>query len=144
MQRAFERRTITSELARAMVDAAEDKARDLGLAIATVVVDDSGVLKTYSRMDGAPLIAEGASFKKARTAVGFGMATGQPWHDFIKEDPILMHGAPQLDDFILLGGGQPILYEGTMIGAIGVSGGHYHQDEACACAATALVEAVPA
>lgn len=135
MHHTFERRSIAASLARALIAAAEDKAAEIGLAIATTIVDDSGVLKAYARMDGAPLVAEGASWKKARTAVGFGLPTGAAWHGFIKDDPILLHGAPQLDDFILLGGGVPIVVDGTMIGAIGVSGGHYHQDEACARAA---------
>jgi uncharacterized protein GlcG (DUF336 family) len=40
-----------------------------------------------------------------------------------------------LPDFILLGGGSPILVEGKLIGAVGVSGGHYAQDEECVKAA---------
>lgn len=142
MQRTYIKPTITSELAHAMVQRAEERARELGMAITTVIVDESGVLKAYSRMDGAPLVAGGASTKKARTAVGFGMPTGHAWHEFIKSDPILMHGAQQLDDFILLGGGLPIQIDGAMVGAIGVAGGHYQQDEQCAKAALELVELV--
>lgn len=133
------RRTISAELARALIDAAEAKARALGFAISTTVVDESGVMKAYARMDGAALVAEGASRKKALTAVGFGLPTGEAWHAFIKDDPILLHGAPQLDHFILLGGGLPIRVDGQLVGAIGVSGGHYHQDEACARAALEVI-----
>ncbi len=140
----FQRTSITSQLARTLIDAAEAKATEIGFAISTVIVDDSGVLKAYSRMDGAALVAEGAARKKALTAVGFGMPTGEPWHNFIKDDPILSGGAAQLDNFILLGGGFPIMVGGAMIGAIGVSGGHYHQDEACARAALAILESTAA
>ena len=139
MHATFVRRSLSAELARALLDAAEAKASALGLAISVTVVDESGVLKAYARMDGAALVAEGASRKKALTAVGFGIPTGEAWHSFIKDDPILMHGAPQLDHFILLGGGLPIRVEGQLVGAIGVSGGHYHQDEACARAALEAV-----
>ena len=132
---AVERRTISQACARALVQAAERKAAALGIAIATTIVDESGVLKIFSRMDGAPLVAIGASTKKATTAVGFGMPTGQAWYDFMRGDPILEGGVPQLDDFILLGGGSPIVWDGAMLGAIGVSGGHYKQDEACVEAA---------
>ena len=143
VKRTYTKPSITSALARALIDNAERKARELGMSITTVVVDESGVLKAYSRMDGAPLVAGGASQKKAQTAVGFGMPTGDAWHDFIKSDPILMNGAQQLDNFILLGGGMPIVVDGAMIGAIGVSGGHYQQDEQCAKAALAALEPVP-
>jgi uncharacterized protein GlcG (DUF336 family) len=30
-----------------------------------------------------------------------------------------------------LGGGSPIIIDGVIVGAIGVSGGHYKQDEEC-------------
>jgi uncharacterized protein GlcG (DUF336 family) len=103
--------------------------------ISFCVVDSSGVLKYFSRMDNAPLISIDIARKKAVTAIGFGMSTGEPWHNFIKDDPILNDGVNNIKDFILLGGGMPILSDGEMIGAIGVSGGHYKQDELCCNAA---------
>jgi uncharacterized protein GlcG (DUF336 family) len=121
-----------------MVERARDKAQELGFGIAVTVVDESGILKAFSRMDAAPLIAINASRKKATTAVGFGIPTGAAWHDFIKDDPILSKGVQSLDEFTLLGGGLPIRVNGEVVGAIGVSGGHYSQDEACAHAALEL------
>ena len=134
--------SITLAAAAAAVEAAEAKAAELGMAIATTVVDHSGVVKMFSRMDGAVLVASDASYKKARTAVGFGMPTGKPWHDFIKDDPILSGGAPALEDFILLGGGSPVYVDGALVGAIGVAGGHYSKDEACAQAALDALESL--
>lgn len=135
------RATLTAEAAARLIEAAEQHARSLGLAIVTVVVDESGLLKAMRRMDGAPLMAIEAALKKARTAVGFGLPTGQPWHDFIKDDPILLMGAPSLPDFTLLGGGIAVTNGGAIAGAIGVSGGHYTADESCARAA--LEKVVP-
>ena len=57
MAATFERPSVTAELARAMIVAAEQKAAQMGHAFAIAVVDDSGVLKAFSRMDGAPLLA---------------------------------------------------------------------------------------
>jgi uncharacterized protein GlcG (DUF336 family) len=139
MRNTISRQTISLELAHAMIAAAQAKGQEIGLPIAVTIVDESGVLKAFSRMDGAALIAVSASRKKALTAVGFGFPTGESWHNFIKDDPILLIGAQHLDDFILLGGGLPIVIDGAIVGAIGVSGGHYHQDEICARAATALL-----
>ena len=98
-------------------------------------MDESGVVKAFQRMDNAPMVSIDASRKKAITAVGFGMPTGDSWYGFIKDDPILMNGAGQLNDFILLGGGSPIMVDEKLVGAVGVSGGHYKQDEECAAAA---------
>jgi len=136
----FTRASITAAKAAAMIDACEAEAAVRGMAIVTVVVDESGLTKAMRRMDNAPLLAMGAAHKKAYTAVGFGMATGRPWHDFIKDDPIPIHGAQSLTDFTLLGGGFPIVVNGVIVGAIGVSGGHYTADEACAQAGLAVLE----
>ena len=103
--------------------------------ITICIVDESGNIKLFSRMDGSPLIAIGAARKKAITAAGFGMATGQAWYDFIKDDPILKDGVQSFKDFTLLGGGSAIISEEQLVGGIGISGGHYKQDEQCTNAA---------
>ena len=133
--RTYTRTTLSAESAQELVRVAFSKADDLGIRVSVTVVDESGVLKAYGRMDGAPLVAEGACRKKALTAVGFGLRTGDDWYNFIKEDPQLVAGVGSLPDFILLGGGAPIMVEGEPVGAIGVAGGHYRQDEACVEAA---------
>lgn len=131
MKNSFEKRTIKIDTAFRLIDAAQEKAKEIGIAIAVAIVDESGVIKAFSRMDGAPLIAVDASRKKAVTAVGFGLSTGKKWHDFIKDDPILKDGVHNFEDFMLLGGGIPIYEDKILIGAIGISGGHYSQDEQC-------------
>ncbi len=138
--KTFSKTSLTLESAQRVVEAAIQKANELGMAIVVVIVDESGVLKTYARMDHAPLIAVDASRKKAFTAVGFGMATGESWHSFIKDDPILNDGVSSFKDFTLLGGGLPIMIDDKLVGAIGVSGGHYKQDEICAKAALSVIE----
>ncbi len=121
--------TLTSAGALVALDAALKKAKELGLAVSICVLDAAGRLKTFHSMDGAPAISHETAQKKARLALGFGVPTGDAWFRFIENDPILFHGAQQLPDFILLGGGSPIRVGESMIGAMGVSGGHYKQDE---------------
>lgn len=108
-----------------------EKAIEINLRICVWIVDPSGNPVLFKRQDNSPLISIDTARKKAATAVGFGIPTGQSWHDFIKDDPILSGGVPQMKDFILLGGGAPIQVDGVMVGAIGISGGHYKQDEQC-------------
>mgnify|MGYP001985522734 CR=1 FL=1 len=114
---------------------AKKEADNQKIGIAFCVVDNSGILKYFARMDNAPLIAVDISRKKAITAVGFGMPTGEAWHNFVKDDPILHNGVSNITDFMLLGGGIPLIVDDTTVGAIGISGGHYKQDEACCAAA---------
>ena len=128
MAATFDRPSVTAELAKAVIAAAEQKAHELGQPFVIAVVDDSGVLKAFSRMDGAPLLSVQVAQDKAYTAVGFGMPT-HGWHDFVKDDPPLAMGAaPGIERLIVFGGGYPIKIGDTVVGGIGVSGGHYSQD----------------
>ena len=132
------RKSVSIELADRMVAAARLKAAELGIAIVIAVVDESGILKAFSRMDGAPLMAIGVAQSKALTAVGYGMPTGKAWHEFVRTDPILLEGVRSIEGFTMLGGGSPVKVGGELIGAIGISGGHYTQDEDCAAAALSV------
>jgi uncharacterized protein GlcG (DUF336 family) len=128
MSDVFEKASVSSELAHRMIAAAEAKASEIGVPMVIAVCDESGVLKALSRMDGAALLSVQIAQDKAYTAVGFGMPT-DAWHPFIKDDPPLAEGAVGgIDRLIIFGGGYPIQLGGAVIGAIGVSGGHYSQD----------------
>jgi uncharacterized protein GlcG (DUF336 family) len=136
----FEKSSITSDLAHRIIAAAEAKAHEMGHPFVIAVVDDSGVLKAFSRMDGAALLAVQVAQDKAYTAVGFGIPT-DGWHDFIKDDPPLALGAPSgIDRLVVFGGGYPISIGGKLVGGIGVSGGHYSQDMDVAQAGLAAVD----
>ena len=128
MPDTFTKQSITSDLAHRIVAAAEAKAQELGQPMVIAVTDESGVLKAFSRMDGAALLAVQVAQDKAYTSVGFGLPT-DTWHDFIKDDPPLALGAPAgIDRLVIFGGGYPIKDGDQIIGGIGVSGGHYSQD----------------
>ncbi|HEY1826404.1 MAG TPA: heme-binding protein [Acidimicrobiales bacterium] len=120
--------TISAGLAERLIAAAVVKAQEFGKGFAIAIVDDSGVLKAFNRMDGAPLVAVQISQDKAYTAVGFGIPS-HGWYDFIKDDGPLALGAPTgIDRLVVFGGGYPIVVDDAMVGAIGVSGGHYSED----------------
>jgi uncharacterized protein GlcG (DUF336 family) len=139
MSVTFERSSVSTGLARAIINAAEQKAAQMGHPFVIAVVDDSGVLKAFSRMDGAALLSVQVAQDKAYTAVGFGMPT-DAWHEFVKDDPPLAMGAPSgIDRLIVFGGGYPIKVGDAVVGAIGVSGGHYTQDMEVALAGLSAV-----
>jgi uncharacterized protein GlcG (DUF336 family) len=135
----FERSSVTAELARAMIDAAERKAAEMGHPFVIAVVDESGILKAFIRMDGTALLSVQIAQDKAYTAAGFGMST-DGWHEFVRDDPPLAMGAaPGIDRLVVFGGGYPIKIGDAIVGGIGVSGGHYTQDMEVAQAGLAVV-----
>jgi uncharacterized protein GlcG (DUF336 family) len=140
MAQVFERSSVSTESAHRIIHAAERKATEIGQPMVIVVVDESGVLKALSRMDQAPFLSIQVAQDKAYTAAGFGMSTDQ-WHDFIKNDPPLAAGATTgIDRLVVFGGGYPIKVGNLVVGAIGVSGGHYTQDMEVAKAGLAVLE----
>jgi uncharacterized protein GlcG (DUF336 family) len=125
---SYTRHSITEEAARAIVAASIEKATSMGAAFTIAVVDESGVIKALARMDGAPLLSVQVAQDKAYTAAGFSMATDD-WYDFIKDDEPLRIGATAgIDRLVVFGGGYPIEVDGEVVGAVGVSGGHYTHD----------------
>ena len=138
MARTLTKASITSEGALEAIRAAEQKAAEIGVPMCIAVVDESGVLKGFSRMDGAALLSVDIAQDKAYTAVSFGIPT-HGWFDFIKDDPPLLHGIVKTPRLIVFGGGYPITIDGAVVGGIGVSGGHYEQDMVVAQAGLAAV-----
>jgi uncharacterized protein GlcG (DUF336 family) len=139
MATTYSKASISTELAHRMIAAAEAKADEMEIPFAIAIVDESGVLKAFSRMDGAALVAVQIAQDKAYTAVGFGIST-DGWYDFIKDDAPLLAGATDgIDRLVVFGGGFPIEVDGTRVGAIGVSGAHWGQDMEVAKAGLAVL-----
>jgi uncharacterized protein GlcG (DUF336 family) len=127
-ENTFQKASITAAAAQRIIAAAEVKAVEMGRPMVIAVVDGDGTLKAFTRMDGAPLLSVQLAQDKAYTAISFGMATHE-WHEFVKDDPPLLHGIIKTDRLIVFGGGYPITTDaGIIIGGIGVSGGHYTHD----------------
>ncbi|HXW41754.1 MAG TPA: heme-binding protein [Xanthobacteraceae bacterium] len=134
------KRSIDAKTAQAAIEAAAAKAREMGLKMCIAITDESGDLKAFQRMDGAPKLSIQIAEDKAYTSISFGIPT-HGWFDFIKNDPPLLHGITHTPRLIVFGGGYPIKEKGEVIGAIGVSGGHYTQDMECAKAGLAAIGA---
>lgn len=114
-------------------EAAIRKATELGLEISVAVTDQDGNIKALSRMDGASSLTAEIALSKAYTSASLRLATHE-LHDFVKDDPPLLHGFSQYPRIIIFGGGYPIKESADVIGGIGVSGGHYRHDMECALA----------
>ena len=138
MTKSITKKSIAGETAKRLIEAGEAAARELGVPMVIAIVDESGILKAYSRMDGAALLSVGIAQDKAYTSVSFGIATHE-WFEFVKNDPPLLHGIVKTPRLVVFGGGYPIKIDGAIVGGIGVSGGHYEQDMKVAQAALAAL-----
>jgi uncharacterized protein GlcG (DUF336 family) len=132
-------RDITVQQARAALDAAAAKARELGVAMDIAVVDAGANLKAFMRMDGAWLGSIDIAQRKARTARFFDMNTGEI-------GALSQPGGPlyQIEvsngGLISFPGGVPLRNgDGTIMGAIGVSGSTVEHDHAVAEAGAAAL-----
>jgi uncharacterized protein GlcG (DUF336 family) len=130
MADTFTKQSITSSMAQKMVAAVVAKAEELGIGQVVAVLDESGLLKAFCRMEGTPLVSIEASQNKAYTAL-LGMPS-QEFFNSIKDDPALVAGVPHIPRIVTFGGGLPIRSGDAVVGAIGVSGGTVEQDIACA------------
>jgi glc operon protein GlcG len=111
--------TLTLEGARQVLAAAETYARKHhapGAAVA--VVDDGGHLLAFARLEGTFVGSPNISIGKARTSALFRKPTSD-FEELINKGRFTMTA---LSDFTPLQGGVPILHEGHVVGAIGVSG----------------------
>jgi glc operon protein GlcG len=123
------KRTLTLEIARAITLAAEQKATANGWAMVVAVLDDGGNLIDLERMDGSPMGSIEVAQKKARTAVRF-KAPSKDFADGMSKG----NSALLALDVLPFEGGIPIVANGQVIGAIGVSGGTAEQDGQAAAA----------
>jgi glc operon protein GlcG len=113
--------------------AAEAKKRDWKMNIA--VVDSGGNLVAFARMDGAQLASIAIAEHKATTAVTFRRET-KAFEAGMQSGLVYLLS---LDGVIGSRGGIPLVEDGKMIGAIGVSGGTGSQDEVTAKAGAATL-----
>jgi uncharacterized protein GlcG (DUF336 family) len=130
MAETFTKQSVSHESAQKMAAAAVAKATALGVPQVVAVLDESGLLKAFCRMDGAALVSIEVAQNKAYTAL-FGMPS-QDFYNFIKDDPALLAGVPHIPRIAIFGGGLPIKVGDRVVGGIGVSGGTVEQDVACA------------
>lgn len=132
---------LTLEGARAVLQAAQNRSRQINVPVDIAIVDDGGHLLVFERMDEAKISsiyvalikAQAAAARRAETKaamagdtvnlpVALGIAIADPSHQ------------------IPLRGGIPLVIDGEVVGAIGVSAGTEDQDVEIARAGVAALE----
>jgi len=123
---------ITLDQAHAALEAAAKKAQELNLKMDICVVDAGANLKAFARMDGAWLGSIDIAIKKAKTARFFDMPTGEIGKLSQPGKPLYQIEVSN-GGLISFPGGIPIKNgQGTVIGAIGVSGSTVENDHTVA------------
>jgi uncharacterized protein GlcG (DUF336 family) len=130
---------ITLDQAGLIIAAGQARAAQIGVAVNIAVLDAGTHLKAFARMDGAVLGAIEVAIGKARTAALFETSSEVVWAYCKPGAP-----APNLEasngGLMPFAGGLPLIAaDGTMIGAVGVSGGAVVQDLEIAEAAVAAL-----
>jgi uncharacterized protein GlcG (DUF336 family) len=115
---------LSGDDAKTIATAAEQHALANNWAVVIAVVDDGGHLLHLHRMDGAAPISSDIAPGKARTAA-LGRRESAVYEELIKNGRTAFLSAP-LES--MLEGGVPVVYEGEVIGAVGVSGVKSQQD----------------
>lgn len=122
----FERKMVTSEAARAIVDTCIALARGGPIPIAVAVVDPYGVLIDFHSAQGAGESTGTTALLKAKTAARWRRSTA----DVNQRVVTGVNRAPEWIGDFPQPGALPILVDGQVVGAVGVGGGN--NDEACA------------
>ena len=114
------------------LEACRKKASEIGVAMNIAIVDESGSLMVFERMDGALLGCIQIAIEKAYTSA----VLGSPTADMGK---LAQLGQPEYGlntiaggRVVIIGGGVPIIHDKKIVGAVGCSSGTVDQDAAVA------------
>ena len=131
--------SLTLQDARRVIDAAMARAVEIGQPQDIAVVDAGGNLKAHVRMDTANIGSIHISINKAYTSIAFQCQT-KDLTDITRHDGDLYglndaHGGR----IVVFPGGIPLVRDGHIVGAIGVSTGTIEQDQTVAEAGAAAM-----
>lgn len=131
------KRVLNLNVAKKIAAAAEAEAIKRGATVVIVVVDDGGHLLVLERLDDTQVASVEVGIGKARTAAIF-RRPSKVFEDQIRDGRVAALALPGATP---LQGGIPIVFEGKVIGAIGVSGNTPQEDEDIAKAGAAIAVA---
>jgi uncharacterized protein GlcG (DUF336 family) len=133
-------RALSYAEARALLDAALEKAVEISVPASVAVLDATREVVAFARQDRAPVLTGEVATAKAFTAASLRQPSGDLAEATSPGGPFagLAHGTTRA--LITFAGGFPLMIDGEVVGAVGASGGSLEEDEAIARAAVALFE----
>ena len=120
------------EDAHLLIKGAELKAAEIGVPMCIAVSDESGHLIAFTRMDGGKLTSSTIAQDKAFTAAGAKRTTES--YGAASQPGMPAYGINSAigGRLLVVAGGIPVVVEGEVVGAVGVSSGTPAQDTECA------------
>jgi uncharacterized protein GlcG (DUF336 family) len=132
----FTRKVLSADDVKRIATAAEAEAVRNQWNVTIAIVDEGGHLLALQRLDGAPPISSYIAPEKARTAA-LGRRETKLYEDVINQGRVSFLSAPVLQG--MLEGGVPVIVDGQVIGAVGVSGVKSSEDAQIAKAGIAAL-----
>ncbi len=132
---------LTLEGARAVLAAAQRRAEELQRPMNIAIVDASGHLLAFERMDGAKLSSIRIAMVKAQSSAVRAAPTGPSMSgDQVNQLLSATLAVASPDEHTPIRGGVPLIVDGQVVGGIGVSAGTEDQDTDVARAGAAALE----
>ncbi len=131
-----DKKALTLDAARKVTAAAEAEAKKRNAKVVIAVVDDGGNLILLERLDDTQVASVEVGIGKARTAAIF-RRPSRVFEEQIRTGRVAALGLPGATP---LQGGIPIVFEGKVIGAIGVSGETPSEDEEIAIVGAGVIK----
>ena len=123
---------LTLDDARIIMDAAEKKAREIGVDMDIAITDDAGSLLMFHRMDNARITSIDIAISKSFTAAAARKSTRAYGETSRPGGPSYGIHVSNQGRFMVFAGGLPIFVKDQIVGGVGCSSGHPDQDEAVA------------
>ena len=124
-------------IAKELAYCVEQAAQAMGVSVVIAICDEGGRLVLKEAMDNSFIASITAAEDKAYTAVALKMPTDRALNEARGG---ALDGLTNGNGILLLGGGYPLIYNGAVIGGVGVSGGTKDQDAMLARAAVLYLE----
>ena len=123
---------ISIDDAKLLIEGARNKASLIGISMCIAIVDESGQLVAFERMDGGKVTSSIIAQDKAFTAAGARKATHE--YNAACQPGNLVFGIHTAigGRLCVVGGGLPVTVDGEVVGGIGLSSGTPQQDMECA------------
>lgn len=123
---------LSLDEARVLIAGARARAEEISVPMCIAVADESGQLIAFERMDGGKITSTFIAQDKAFTAAGAKRTTESYWEASQPGKPAYGINTAIGGRLSIVAGGVPVIVDGEVVGAIGVSSGTPAQDTECA------------
>ncbi|WP_156291062.1 GlcG/HbpS family heme-binding protein [Oceanobacillus salinisoli] len=130
------------ELAKQLIEGAEKEAQKIGVNMVITVLDEGGNLIATHRMDDAWLASIDIAQNKAWTSVALKMPTSNLAEATVPNAELYGLNTTNNGRIVVFGGGIPLVQDGKVVGAVGVSGSSVDHDIQVAQAAVDVFESI--